>query len=921
MRAFRSLRTRGIAALVVTTLGAGLVAAAAKDQPGPRFTSRQLSLPTAPGVVIDATLFVPVTATGRHPAPAVIVGHGFGGDKNDVRADAEDLARHGYVVLTPSSRGFGRSTGDIGLDLPQYDGVDLRAEIDYLATQPQVLLDGPGDPRVGIAGASYGGGLALLGAGHDRRVDADVAVITWNSLASALAPNAADPTGGRRIPGVFKALYAGALFGSGIGPAPGSAGADGAGGSGVNPCGRFAPAVCAAYTQASTTTLDPQTLALLDRASVASDLDAVHAPTLLIQGEADTLFPLAEAVRTYTALRARGVTTAMVWADGGHDQPFDKATTAVLRARTRQWFDVHLRGSRADAGPGFTWYEPTSGSTSTAAAFPVPGTRGHEYVLGSQGRLSSDGAVGSQQVINPPGGRPAATTSLPGLAGLADLAGAGGLTSNPPEQTAQWTSDPLAAPLTLVGAPRVRIHVASTTGEVLLFGKVYDVSPEGQATLAGGQVAPLRVTGLTAAGRDIDIELPTLARTFAAGHRLRIAFGTTDSAFSAQQRPAVITVAGVAGAGLSIPVAPEGGRGASGLLIGVLVGLAVLVLLAGLARLAIRRNARRAATRTGDPEATPIVVRGLSKVYADGNRAVDDLSFTVERGQVVGLLGPNGSGKTTTLRMVLGLITPTAGETTVFGEQARPGAPVLSRLGTFVEGPGLLPHLTGRENLELWWRSSGARLEDAHLDEALEVAGLGRAVDKPVRTYSHGMKQRLALAQALLGKPDCLILDEPTNGLDPPQIREMRELIQRYAASGRTVLVSSHLLSEVEVTCTHAVVMQSGRLVYAGSVRDLLRESSSVHITVTRDVSAAAALLRGLADVQGVTVAGDELVVDASAQVRPALVRALVAAGFDVEEVAIKRRLEDVFLDLVGASAEGHAVGSGGVLPTTAGRR
>lgn len=903
MGALRERRTRSIALLLAATVGVGLIAAAVKDAPSAGFTSRQLSLPTAPGVVLDTTLFVPAGATAAHPVPAVVLGHGFGGDKNDVRADAEDLARHGYIVLTPTARGFGRSTGEIGLDLPEYDGVDLRAEVDFLAEQPQVLRDGLGDPRIGVGGASYGGGLALLGAAHDSRVDAAVAVITWHSLASALVPNAADPTGGRRVPGVFKTLYAGALFGGGTSrpDAP-------------DPCGRFAAAVCAAYTQAGSAAPDPLTLRLLDRAGAAGSLDAVTAPTLLIQGENDSLFPLAEAARTYTALRDRGISTAMVWAKGGHDAPFDKATTAALRERTRQWFDVHLRHSKAGAGPGFSWYEPTSGSTASAPSYPVPKTAEREYVLGARGQLLSSGAPSSQQLVNPPGGRPAATTSLPGLSGLADLVGAGGLTSDPPDQTASWTSEPLRVDLRVVGAPRVRLHVESSTGEAVLFGKLYDVTPEGQATLIGGQVAPLRVSRLPHTGRDVDVELATVARTVAAGHRLRLSFGSTDSAFAAQQAAAVISVGGVAGAGLMVPVAPGGAGGASGLLVGVLIGTAVLLLLAAASRLVTTRNRRRALDHTGDPDATPIVVRGLSKVYADGNRAVDDLSFTVERGQVVGLLGPNGSGKTTTLRMVLGLITPTAGETTVFGERARPGAPVLSRLGTFVEGPGLLPHLSGRDNLELWWRSTGADLAAAHLEEALEVAGLGSAVDKPVRSYSHGMKQRLALAQALLGQPDCLILDEPTNGLDPPQIREMRELIQRYAASGKTVLVSSHLLSEVEVTCTHAVVMQSGRLVYAGSVRDLLRDSSAVHITVGPDLAAAAALLRSLPAVRSVTVSGAELVVDASPESRPALVRALVGAGFDVEEVAVKRRLEDVFLDLVGASTEGHAVGSGGVV-------
>ena len=146
---------------------------------------------------------------------------------------------------------------------------------------------------------------------------------------------------------------------------------------------------------------------------------------------------------------------------------------------------------------------------------------------------------------------------------------------------------------------------------------------------------------------------------------------------------------------------------------------------------------------------------------------------------------------------------------------------MLSRVGAFVEGAGFLPHLSGRDNLELYWQATGRPAEDAHIEEALEIAGLGDALARAVRTYSQGMRQRLAIAQAMLGLPDLLILDEPTNGLDPPQIREMREVMIRYAAGGRTVIVSSHLLSEVEQSCTHLVVMDRGRLVQAGPVAEI----------------------------------------------------------------------------------------------------
>jgi ABC-2 type transport system ATP-binding protein len=276
----------------------------------------------------------------------------------------------------------------------------------------------------------------------------------------------------------------------------------------------------------------------------------------------------------------------------------------------------------------------------------------------------------------------------------------------------------------------------------------------------------------------------------------------------------------------------------------------------------------------------------------------------VEAGQVLGLLGPNGAGKTTTLRMLVGLIHPTEGEMHVFGHRVTPGAPVLSRIGAFIEGPGFLPHLSGRDNLALFWAASGRPAEDARLDVAMEVAGLGDDVLRKVRTYSQGMRQRLAIAQAMLGLPELLVLDEPTNGLDPPQIREMRDVLARYAETGRTVVVSSHLLSEVEQTCSHVVVMHHGKLVAQGPVAELVGSATSVVVDVSEPARAAtvASLLPGAQDV-AVTDTGISLRLLAGG--RADLVRALVAAGLDVERVAPQRGLEEAFLALVGEGSTG----------------
>jgi ABC-2 type transport system ATP-binding protein len=218
---------------------------------------------------------------------------------------------------------------------------------------------------------------------------------------------------------------------------------------------------------------------------------------------------------------------------------------------------------------------------------------------------------------------------------------------------------------------------------------------------------------------------------------------------------------------------------------------------------------------------TPIVIEGLTKRLARGVLAVDELNLVVERGQIVGLAGPNGAGKSVTLKILLGLVRPTLGRVELFGERVHPGARVLGRVGSLVDGPGFVPHLSGRENLRLAWRMTHGPASGTGFDEAIEIAGLGDAIDRPFKTYSHGMRYRLGLAQALLGSPELLLLDEPTTGLDPAHIREIREAIAVAAANGATVVFSSHLLPEVERICTHAVVMRAGRLIASGSVSEL----------------------------------------------------------------------------------------------------
>jgi len=467
-----------------------------------------------------------------------------------------------------------------------------------------------------------------------------------------------------------------------------------------------------------------------------------------------------------------------------------------------------------------------------------------------------------------------------------------------PGQSAAFTSAPLGAPLQVTGSPTVRIRV-SGPAVVTLFAKVYDVDQGGNATLPYDLAAPLRVSGAQP-GRTVTVTLPPVDYSFSAGHRLRLVLTTTDFSYATPPAPAVYRVA-LAGPGLTVPTDPAL----------VLTGeeapwwvwaapVAALIAAAGILVLHRRRGRDELA-----PELTgvPLEITGLTKRYRDGQLAVDGLSLRVEQGEILGLLGPNGAGKTTTLRALMGLLHPDAGTITIFGRRVHPGSPALSRLGSFVEGPGFLPHLSGLANLELYWRATGRPAAGAHLDEVLAIAGLGPAIDRPVRHYSRGMCQRLAIAQAMLGLPDLLVLDEPMNGLDPPQIREMRDALLAYAAAGRTVILSSHLLAEVEQTCSHVVVMNQGKRIAGGPVAGIIGEGAALLVGTT-EVDRAVSVLRGLSGIDSAEAHRDGVQVHPNGVPASAVVAALVGAGIPVDRVGPSRRLEDAFLALLDEGPE-----------------
>ncbi|WP_405614057.1 alpha/beta fold hydrolase [Streptomyces sp. NBC_00076] len=868
-------RLAAAAAVVVVLAGAGTWTAVADDAPAPVHRADQVM--SLDGVRIDTSYF---TSGGTGRRPAVLLAHGFGGSKADVRQQAEGLARDGYAVLTWSARSFGRSTGKIGLNDPKGEVADARKLIDWLAKQPQVQLDKPGDPRVGMAGASYGGAISLLTAGYDKRVDALAPAITYWNLADALFPN-----------GVFKKLWAGIFVNSGGG------------------CAKFEPQLCRMYERvAESGTPDAQAVKLLDERSPSAVGDRIKVPTLLLQGQTDSLFPLGQSDAAAKAIRANGAPVDVDWIAGGHDG--GDMEVSRVQSRTASWFDRYLKDDKgADTGPAFRVTRTLGAGTgdgetrlSGVDADTYPGLRGDPRPVALAGR--------EQRFQNPAGASPPAVSALPGIGGaaggLAQLSSLGvGISLDFPGQYAAFESAPFTKDLQITGSPTATVHVKSTSDDAVLFAKVYDVGPGGgqRQVLPSQLVEPLRVEDAKA-GKDVTLTLPAIDHEVDDGHRLRLVLASTDLGYASPATPATYTVS--LKGDLKVPTALSHTNATAPLpawvwwlpLAGAAVALALLL------------TARRRTTAPAPEPAlaeVPLQITDLSKRYAKSadRYAVRDLTFRVEKGQVLGLLGPNGAGKTTTLRMLMGLIKPDAGEIRVFGHAIAPGATVLSRVGAFVEGAGFLPHLSGRENLELYWRATGRPPEDAHLDDALEIAGLGTALERAVRTYSQGMRQRLAIAQAMLGLPDLLILDEPTNGLDPPQIREMREVMIRYAAAGRTVIVSSHLLSEVEQSCTHLVVMDHGRLVQAGPVQEIIGSGDMLLVgtaaPVEEPVVEKVAALTGVAS----AVRTDEgllVRLDADGSARR-LVTELVRLEVPVESVGPHRRLEDAFLTLIGESA------------------
>ncbi len=295
---------------------------------------------------------------------------------------------------------------------------------------------------------------------------------------------------------------------------------------------------------------------------------------------------------------------------------------------------------------------------------------------------------------------------------------------------------------------------------------------------------------------------------------------------------------------------------------------------------------------TTEPVAV-VTTDALTKRYGD-QIAVDAVSMRVDAGEIYGFLGPNGAGKTTTLRMLVGLIRATSGTATILGR--RPGDPAaLRRIGVLIEGPGFYPYLSGRDNLRVLARYRGCTRDD--VEEALDRVGLSTRGDDRFRTYSLGMKQRLGVGGALLGHPDLLILDEPTNGLDPAGMAEMRELVLALAADGHTVVLSSHLLSEVQEICDRVGVISRGRLLAQSTVREL-RGTGTLFLRA-EPMEVAFPAVRAVVGEAGALLTATGIRVDAGAAGAPAVARAVIEAGADLLELRTdEKSLEEVFFEM-----------------------
>ncbi|WP_237329638.1 CocE/NonD family hydrolase [Streptomyces sp. CBMAI 2042] len=539
--------------------------------------------------VVDADLYRPAGVDAESPAPAVLATNGFGGSKSDGSTDAigKAVAARGYVGLVYSGLGFGKSGCLITLDDPAIDGKAASGLLDFLGgvraaddgtRADYVVQDGEGDPRVGMIGGSYGGAIQLATASTDPRVDALVPLITWNDLAYALAPT---NTGARTgvtsdTPGVFKWQWTNGFYLIGEGQPLLNPSLDPSRFNRLD-CLHFAAQACETirllnsgrYPADKTEAM----LAYARSVSPVSYLDRVKAPTLIVQGQADSLFNLNEATATYKTLKAQGTTAKMIWQSWGHsggqvpgelDLSEGNLETSYVGQRVLAWFDRYLqKKTDTDTGPEFAYYRSWQDGYGTAAELP---TLSQKMYLSGDGKLvdnRSKVARGSRQYTNWLVPTSHSESSIAPLIGLPD--------PKPYDTKGTylgWRSAPLTAPLDVVGAPKATLKVVSPKAErvqnsgdasdkLVLFAKVYDVAPDGTRKLVNRLVSPVRVPDVT---RPFTVELPGIVHRYEKGHRLEFVIAASDTAYFGNRgiKPVTVVSAPEDTGVLELPVVPAG---------------------------------------------------------------------------------------------------------------------------------------------------------------------------------------------------------------------------------------------------------------------------------------------------------------------------------------------------------------------------
>ena len=581
------------APLSAVTGSAGAAPAAAPAAPAaadrtPGYSRRAITVNVRVGpagdqrCTVTADVYKPDGVNRRHKAPAILTTNGFGGSKRGAGevGTALGFVQEGYVVLSYSGLGFGGSGCKIYLDDPDYDGRAGSQMVGVLAGTRTfrtsagqkrrlhyVARDGRRDPRVGMIGGSYGGQVQFAVAKQDKRVDAIIPQITWHDLPYSLSPNNTSFTRGVRNaePGVHKKIWTSAFFALGVQQGLENIQSDPERAEG---CPNFRDEICPAKAQLDTLGyLDGENRALASHASVGSYVDRIHVPTLLVQGQKDTLFNLQEATATFRALRARGVPTRMIWRTFGHSDATPAAgeyadprigrrlRATYLGRRYLAWMNHYVRGQRGiPVGPRFSYFrdwvsypKATAGRSVTRAyarTSSVPRRNERLFLSGADRLVDVAGAVvGGSATYASTGPAPTSYSETSAVGGQDDPVVDGEGTF------ASWTSPALTAPADLVGSPRLTVRLSSptasvtqasgTAGRLILFAKLYDVAPDGTQTLKGRLVSPVRVPDVTG---PLTVDLPGVVHRFATGHRMRLVIAASDFAYANNNAPQQVTV-------------------------------------------------------------------------------------------------------------------------------------------------------------------------------------------------------------------------------------------------------------------------------------------------------------------------------------------------------------------------------------------